>query len=208
MAARLDASSVTSRSDRSGTTGRQRAAHGRSAAGMTVASAGLRKTPTGRYQVGWRLDDSQRRMKRQTRAHSGAGHNTGMEWTHGRVIYAALGDSMSIDDYAGGPGRGAASLLWRNRDDDFPAWAGRGLTPATPPHGWLCWPATAPPPPRWRVSSWAAAPVGRYADVGHGDDGRQRPAGPRVEQVRAAPTHPPGVITGLRHRQSIRTGTL
>jgi hypothetical protein len=34
---------------------------------------------------------------------------------HGRVVYAALGDSMSIDDYAGGPGRGVASLLWRNR---------------------------------------------------------------------------------------------
>ena len=48
--------------------------------------------------------------------------------THGRVVYAALGDSMSIDDYAGGPGRGAASLLWRNRDDDFPDWAGRDLT--------------------------------------------------------------------------------
>jgi hypothetical protein len=43
------------------------------------------------------------------------------------VVYVALGDSMSIDDYAGGPGRGAASLLWRNRDHDFPAWAGRDL---------------------------------------------------------------------------------
>jgi lysophospholipase L1-like esterase len=41
--------------------------------------------------------------------------------------YVALGDSMSIDDYAGGPGRGAASLLHRNRDDDFPDWAGRDL---------------------------------------------------------------------------------
>ena len=48
------------------------------------------------------------------------------------MIYAALGDSMSIDDYAGGPGRGAASLLWRNRDDDFPAWAGRDLTAHDP----------------------------------------------------------------------------
>src|SRR5215207_444514 len=52
--------------------------------------------------------------------------------THDRVIYVALGDSMSIDDYAGGPGRGAASLLWRNRDDDFPAWAGRDLTSRDP----------------------------------------------------------------------------
>jgi lysophospholipase L1-like esterase len=48
------------------------------------------------------------------------------------VVYAALGDSMSIDDYAGGPGRGAASLLWRNRDRDFPAWAGRDLTARDP----------------------------------------------------------------------------
>jgi lysophospholipase L1-like esterase len=48
------------------------------------------------------------------------------------VVYAALGDSMSIDDYAGGPGRGAASLLWRNRDHDFPAWAGRDLTARDP----------------------------------------------------------------------------
>jgi lysophospholipase L1-like esterase len=48
------------------------------------------------------------------------------------LVYAALGDSMSIDDYAGGPGRGAASLLRRNRDDDFPAWAGRDLTARDP----------------------------------------------------------------------------
>lgn len=43
------------------------------------------------------------------------------------TLYAALGDSMSIDVYAGGPGRGAASLLHRNRDADFPEWAGRDL---------------------------------------------------------------------------------
>ena len=55
-----------------------------------------------------------------------------MEWGQDPVVYAALGDSMSIDDYAGGPGRGAASLLWRNRDDDFPAWAGRDLTTRDP----------------------------------------------------------------------------
>ena len=39
---------------------------------------------------------------------------------------------MSIDDDAGGPGRGAASLLWRNRDHDFPAWAGRDLAACDP----------------------------------------------------------------------------
>ena len=42
-------------------------------------------------------------------------------------VYLALGDSMSIDDYAGGPGRGAASLLHRNHNRDFPDWAGRDL---------------------------------------------------------------------------------
>jgi lysophospholipase L1-like esterase len=42
-------------------------------------------------------------------------------------LYVALGDSMSIDAYAGGAGRGAASLLHRNRDEDFPDWAGRDL---------------------------------------------------------------------------------
>jgi hypothetical protein len=36
------------------------------------------------------------------------------------AAYVALGDSISIDDYSGGPGRGGASLLFRNRDDDFP----------------------------------------------------------------------------------------
>ncbi len=41
--------------------------------------------------------------------------------------YVSLGDSMSIDAYAGGPGRGAASLLLKNRDDDFPDWQGKDL---------------------------------------------------------------------------------
>lgn len=45
-------------------------------------------------------------------------------------LYVALGDSISIDDYAGGHGRGGASLLFRNRDDDFPEWAGRDLRSA------------------------------------------------------------------------------
>lgn len=42
--------------------------------------------------------------------------------------YIALGDSMSIDDYAGGPGRGAASLLFQNDDERFPEWEGRDLS--------------------------------------------------------------------------------
>jgi lysophospholipase L1-like esterase len=48
------------------------------------------------------------------------------------VVYVALGDSISIDDYAGGEGRGGASLLARNRDDDFPEWRGRDLTSLAP----------------------------------------------------------------------------
>ncbi|NEK56429.1 hypothetical protein GCU56_00885 [Geodermatophilus sabuli] len=47
-------------------------------------------------------------------------------------VYVALGDSISIDDYAGGPGRGGCSLLVRNRDDDFPEWSGRDLLTADP----------------------------------------------------------------------------
>lgn len=42
-------------------------------------------------------------------------------------VYVALGDSISIDEYAGGPGCGGASLLFRNRDEDFPQWRGRDV---------------------------------------------------------------------------------
>ncbi|MDP8930646.1 MAG: SGNH/GDSL hydrolase family protein [Actinomycetota bacterium] len=47
--------------------------------------------------------------------------------TASTTVYVALGDSISIDDYAGGPGRGGASLLARNLDEDFPEWRGRDL---------------------------------------------------------------------------------
>ena len=46
--------------------------------------------------------------------------------------YVALGDSISIDDYAGGVGCGGASLLYTNRDDDFPQWRGRDLASSHP----------------------------------------------------------------------------
>ena len=49
--------------------------------------------------------------------------------------YVALGDSISIDEYAGGRGRGGASLLFANRDDDFPGWRGRDLRCADPDTG-------------------------------------------------------------------------
>ncbi len=47
-------------------------------------------------------------------------------------VYVALGDSISIDEYAGGPGRGGASLLFRNRDEDFPDWRGYDLVSLHP----------------------------------------------------------------------------
>ncbi|MGH3981949.1 MAG: GDSL-type esterase/lipase family protein [Pseudonocardiaceae bacterium] len=50
----------------------------------------------------------------------------------GPGVYVALGDSISIDHYAGGRGRGGASLLARNRDDDFPQWRGRDLVTLDP----------------------------------------------------------------------------
>ena len=51
---------------------------------------------------------------------------------HDIPAYVALGDSISIDDYSGGPGRGGASLLFANRDDDFPEWRGRDLRSTDP----------------------------------------------------------------------------
>lgn len=49
-----------------------------------------------------------------------------------RWHYVSLGDSMSIDDYAGGLGCGAPALLTRNRDADFPEWQGRDLKTCLP----------------------------------------------------------------------------
>ena len=47
-------------------------------------------------------------------------------------VYVSLGDSMSIDDYAGGEGCGAASLLFKNRASDFPEWNGRDFSSRHP----------------------------------------------------------------------------
>jgi lysophospholipase L1-like esterase len=44
-----------------------------------------------------------------------------------RPVYVALGDSISIDDYAGGRGCGGPGLLFANRADDFPQWRGHDL---------------------------------------------------------------------------------
>ena len=51
------------------------------------------------------------------------------------ALYVALGDSISIDKYAGGPRRGGASLLARNRDDDFPHWRHHDLATTRPELG-------------------------------------------------------------------------
>lgn len=54
---------------------------------------------------------------------------------NGAASYVALGDSISIDDYSGGRGCGGASLLFRNRNDDFPHWSGRDLLSDEPELG-------------------------------------------------------------------------
>jgi lysophospholipase L1-like esterase len=41
--------------------------------------------------------------------------------------YVGLGDSISIDEYAGGSGWGAISLFYRNKDDIYPEWKGKDL---------------------------------------------------------------------------------
>lgn len=41
--------------------------------------------------------------------------------------YVGLGDSISIDEYAGGPGWGAISLFYRNKDAVYPEFTGRDL---------------------------------------------------------------------------------
>lgn len=46
-------------------------------------------------------------------------------------LYVALGDSMSSDDFPG-PGQGAASLLYRNRDELFPEFRGQDLVSLNP----------------------------------------------------------------------------
>jgi lysophospholipase L1-like esterase len=46
--------------------------------------------------------------------------------------YVALGDSISIEEYVAGRGRGAASLLARNHEEDFPHWRGHDLATRYP----------------------------------------------------------------------------
>ncbi|WP_270888786.1 GDSL-type esterase/lipase family protein [Pedococcus sp. 5OH_020] len=80
-------------------------------------------------------------------------------------MYAALGDSISIDDYAGGPGRGGASLLASNRDGDFPEWSGRDLR-----------------------STWPGMPLHLLATDGATSWTVLRDQIPRLESLRRAPS--------------------
>lgn len=43
-----------------------------------------------------------------------------------------VGDHLTLDTHAGGPGRGAASLFYRNRDSDWPDFKGRDLVSRDP----------------------------------------------------------------------------
>ncbi len=79
--------------------------------------------------------------------------------------YVALGDSMSIDEYAGGQGRGAASLLFRNRDDDVPDWKGRDIATRLPNSRFLL-----------LASDGAISATVRYAQIPRLKDLNLRPA--------------------------------
>ena len=46
--------------------------------------------------------------------------------------YVGLGDSISIDEYAGGPGWGAISLFYCNKDDIYLEWKGKDLRSVYP----------------------------------------------------------------------------
>ncbi len=48
------------------------------------------------------------------------------------TCYVGLGDSISIDEYAGGPGWGAISLFYRNKDDRYPEFKGKDLRSTYP----------------------------------------------------------------------------
>ena len=82
----------------------------------------------------------------------------------GAELYVALGDSISIDVYAGGPGRGGASLLARNRDEDFPQWRGRDLASTRPELGFALLAADGEdaghPEPSFAVGPDAGLPAG------------------------------------------------
>jgi hypothetical protein len=101
--------------------------------------------------------------------------------------YVALGDSISIDEYTGGPGRGGASLLFRNLDDDFPQWRGRDLSHCTPTRASRCWRRTARRPAPSPTCSSRGSPAWGPADARHPDGGRERRAvGVRRQHFRAS----------------------
>jgi lysophospholipase L1-like esterase len=147
------------------------------------------------------------------------GQPVGMTSPPGAEVYAALGDSISIDDYAGGPGRGGASLLARNRDDDFPDWSGRDLATVRPELGFRLLAADgattasvldAQVP---RLESSGAVPRVVTLTVGGNDVlgayGDTRAALEIVERVRARVGHVLDRLNALcPHRDAIAVGTV
>src|SRR5215213_3596005 len=79
------------------------------------------------------------------------------------TLYAALGASISIDEYAGGPGLGGASLLAHNQDDTVLSGADATSPPCIPTCGSTCWPWTAASPRRSWSTDPAVGTVGRRA---------------------------------------------
>ena len=68
-------------------------------------------------------------QKAESRVHISRGTRRGKVATRaeGFACYVGLGDSISIDEYAGGPGWGAISLFYRNKDKIYPAFKGKDL---------------------------------------------------------------------------------
>ena len=81
--------------------GPHRAAHGRPEAGVTMASAGIRKTSTGRYKVWWRLDDASQAARPSTPATKPATSST----TSSPGWPAAAGSTRALAGRPSRPGR-------------------------------------------------------------------------------------------------------
>jgi len=69
-------------------------------------------------------------QERQFRVNLSEGARQGKPVTRAERVYkryVGLGDSISIDEYAGGPGWGAISLFYRNKDEIYPEFKGKDL---------------------------------------------------------------------------------
>src|SRR4051812_11402584 len=91
-------------------------------------------------------------------------------------VYVARGDSICIDDYASGPGRGAAILLLHNPDQDFPDGAGRNLTGLWPGTRLLLLATEGATSVTVVHQQLPPDPAGHRPDAGHPDHRQERPA--------------------------------